>query len=182
MEMTQRKEFLAVPEPYHLAPSEYYGPQNFHWLIRGRLAGMPRPGLLLPMEKDLESLNRMGISLLVTLTKEWEPPVSTLKSFNIDSLNVPIVDMGPPTIEQACMTCAKVDEYVSSERAVVFHCHGGHGRTGTLLASQLIWYSPDSDAAIKSVKRACNKWIESEEQMEFLEEFAAYRRETANAF
>ncbi|MEE9389125.1 MAG: protein-tyrosine phosphatase family protein [Paracoccaceae bacterium] len=167
---------LASPE----APSGYYGPSNFNWLIRGRLAGMPRPGILRDIDEDLLAIQRTGIQLIVTLTEEWEPPEEKFAEYGIDSFYVPIKDMHPPTIQQACQICMKVEEYVSNDRAVAYHCHGGRGRTGTLLASQLIWYRPDSDAAIRAVKTENQNWIETESQIEFLGDFAAYRRDIAS--
>lgn len=162
----------ALPE----ASSSYYGPTGFHWLLKGRFGGMPRPGLLRPIDDDLASIKRVGVSLVVTLTEEWEPPVAKMDAVGIQSLYVPIPDMQPPTVEQANSTCTAVAEHVSDESAVVFHCHGGRGRTGTLLAALLIWYSPNSEAAINQVKTANQSWIESTAQLNFLEEFAKNRQ------
>jgi len=162
----------ALPE----ALSSYYGPAGFRWLVRGRFGGMPRPGLLRPMEDDLVSLQRVGVTLVVTLTEEWMPPVEEMDEYGVQSLYVPIPDMHPPTMEQAISTCTAVQEQISQERAVVFHCHGGRGRTGTLLAAMLIWYSPDSEEAINQVKAANQGWIESTAQLNFLGEFARNRQ------
>ena len=161
----------ALPE----ALSSYYGPAGFHWLVKGRFGGMPRPGLVRPLEDDLDALGRVGVSLVVTLTEEWAPPVEKMGALGIQSLFVPIPDMHPPSVEQANSTCAAVHEHVSKGGGAVFHCHGGRGRTGTLLAAQLIWYSPDGDAAVNQVKTTNQRWIESSAQLNFLEEYARSR-------
>ncbi len=172
---TEDAQIVTAPVALPEALSSYYGPSGFHWLLKGRFGGMPRPGLLRPIEDDLGALKRVGVSLVVTLTEEWAPPVETMDAFGIQSLYVPIPDMHPPSIKQANSTCAAVQEHVSEGGAVVFHCHGGRGRTGTLLAAMLIWYSPDGEAAIIQVKAANQSWIESTAQLNFLKEFAKSR-------
>lgn len=172
----EKGRMTAVPEANMLAPSAYYGPTNFSWLVKGRLAGMPRPGIVRPIHEDIDAIKRMGVSVVVTLTDEWEPPVDQFQDADIKCLHVPMPDMHPPTMDQALETCAFVDKCLADDRAVVFHCRAGKGRTGTLLTAQLIWYEPDSDVAIRQVKNANHKWIESQEQLDFLAEFAEFRR------
>lgn len=167
---------MELPSPCPKAQSDYFGPANFTWLVRGRFGGMPCPGIMRPAEVDLDAVARIGLSVVVTLTEEWQPPVPMMRERGIESLYVPIPDMQPPTLEQAFDTCEAVAKEVAEGKSVVFHCHGGRGRTGTLLAAMLIWYEPDSEAAIKKVKSINPYWIESDSQLEFLEEFAVEHR------
>ena len=176
--MDNSEDFRApeLPEPSLSSPAGYFGPAHFHWLVKGRLGGVPQPGVIHAIETDLEALQRLEIKLLVTLTEEWQPPVGLLARYGIESLYVPVTDMTPPTIEQADMTCQIVHDHVDRGQAVAFHCHGGRGRTGTLLAAQLIWYQPDADAAVERVKSVTTRWIETDSQLEFLAEYARHRR------
>lgn len=170
---------IELPEPFLDAPSSYNGPSGFCWLIRGRMAGVPRPGLMSPMEEDLNALRRMGVNLLVTLTEEWNPPHDTLSEHGIQSYYVPIPDMGPPTCEQADETCAYVEHALEKGRTVAFQCHGGRGRTGTLLALQLIWYGMSAAAAFENVRSTNKNWIESDSQEEFLRIYESHHGKKA---
>jgi len=178
-EMTQSNPIPPAPLPQSDfgALASYHGPNGFHWLVRGWLGGMPRPGLFQPIEKDLASLRQMGVDVLVTLTDEWQPPVDKIEAEGIKSRYVAIPDMHPPSFEQAVATCAAVAGDLAEGRRVVYHCRGGKGRAGTLLACQLIWHGETGEEAIAHVKRRNRYWVESDSQMEFLHEFARRVRE-----
>ena len=153
------------------AVASYYGPTNFTWLVRGRLAGSPCPGINQPLDTDLLALQRVGITLVVTLTEDAHPPAEKLAEFGMKSIHVPIPDMGAPTTWQAQETCRLVAEALAQGESILFHCRAGRGRTGTLLAALLIWLDPDFDAAIHRIKTTNRYWIESAEQMNFLAGF-----------
>jgi len=153
------------------APSEHLGPRNFHWLVRGRLGGTSRPGLAREIEIDLAALRRVGATVLYTLTEEWRPPVAEIGAAGLKSVHVPITDMAPPTPQVAAKACAEIERYLQQGEVVVHHCHAGRGRTGTLLACQLIWHGATAEEAFRSVRMANRHWIESAEQEAFLEAF-----------
>lgn len=163
----------SIPQECPGAPSDYFGPANFCWLIRGRFAGAPRPGLVSSIASDLKSLQRMGISVLVTLTREWEPPRDRLQAHDIDSIYCPIDDMAAPSVDAAMSVCTEVAERQAEGDATAFHCHGGRGRTGTLLAAQLIFYGTHPSDAVASLRQKNRSWIESRVQLRFLEAFGA---------
>jgi hypothetical protein len=176
MDSTWKTALAPLPPERPEVPSAYYGPTNFTWLLRGRLAGMPRPGLHHSFEADAKALNRVGVNTVVTLTEEWQPPVARFAEYGLENFYVPIPDMAPPTMEQANETCGIVASALEAGRSVAFHCRAGRGRTGTMLAAMLIWYRSDFETAIEQVKSTNRYWIESRSQMEFLDEFAASRR------
>lgn len=161
----------ALPSTDYGALSGYNGPKGFHWLIRGWLAGMSRPGMLSAMESDLQGLARMGTKVLVTLTEEWEPDVEAIEREGIISHFFPIPDMEPPTMAQAFEICTIMAEHIAAGRSIVYHCRAGRGRTGTLLAAQMIWHGKTFEEAIAYTKKRNQLWIESESQMDFLKEF-----------
>lgn len=49
--------------------SDYRGPQGFHWIIPGRLAGCAEPGVVADVGYDLSLLRQVGVTYLVTLTE-----------------------------------------------------------------------------------------------------------------
>jgi atypical dual specificity phosphatase len=155
--------------------SEYYGPRGFHWLEPGLLGGCARPGIVADTTSDLAALQRVGTRLLVSLTEEWQPDVELLGGYGIDSIYFPIPDREAPEIDRTEALCAELDARLRDGEAVVFHCRAGKGRTGTLLASQLIWNGMAAAEAVAYVRAKHRSWIETEAQIEFLEDFAAIR-------
>jgi len=154
--------------------SGYYGPRGFHWLAPGLLGGAARPGLMTEIENDLEALARVKTKLLVTLTEEWQPDAALMARYGIDSLYLPIPDQFPPTLEEAREVCAIVDERLEAGEAVVYHCRAGKGRTGTMLAAQLIWRGVGAADALVETRRMNKYWIESQEQEDWLPLFDAF--------
>ena len=156
--------------------SDYYGPSGFKWLVPGRLGGMPQPGLLRDPEHDLEALERINVTVLVTLTERPLPCEDLCAAYGIETLFLPIADMGAPPLEATEELCEVVNTRLEDGQAVAFHCRAGKGRTGTLLASQLLWYEPDPATALDYVRTVNPAWIESRAQEEFLKSFAAFRQ------
>jgi len=155
--------------------SEYYGPRGFHWLEPGLLGGCAQPGVVGDPGADLAALERVGTRVLVTLTEEWEPDAHLMRNYGIVSLYFPIPDREAADTASTEDLCEKVDGYLRDGEAVVFHCRAGKGRTGTLLASQLIWAGMSAPEAVELVRSKNRNWIESSAQMEFLTRFAAER-------
>jgi atypical dual specificity phosphatase len=154
------------------AAPEYNGPTNFKWLVPGVLGGCPRPGIFRDIALDLEALRRVGTNVLVTLTREWPPDTVAIKAAGLRSIYLPIVDLQPPTVAQALETCAQVQAEIRRGRAVVFHCHAGHGRTGTLLAAMLVYNGMSARNAVLATRGQHPKWIETDSQIDFLHTFS----------
>lgn len=160
-----------VPKEARKYKSDSFGPRNFLWLEKGVLAGTPKPGLLVDLDQDLEALKRVGVSVLVSLTEE---PIDSmaLAPYGITGIAFPVVDMGVPTIGAAMDLCKQVEELIVQGEAIAMHCKAGMGRTGTTLASQLIWQGSSALDALETVRWVEPRWVQSEEQIKFLEEFA----------
>ena len=150
----------------------WFGPRGFHWLVPGLLGGAPRPGLFRPLDLDLDALRRVGTRLLVTLTEEWQPDPAAFAAFGIDSLWLPIPDRGAPAPEAAERVCSVAMARIAAGEAVVYHCRAGRGRTGTLLALQLVHAGFGAEAAIARARRANPAWIENATQEAMVADYA----------
>jgi len=149
-----------------------FGPVGFHWLLPGLLGGVAQPGLMRDAHKDLEALQYVGTKLLVTLTREWVPDRAAIDEYGMQSLYFPIDDFAAPKIAPTIEVCKKVEAFTQRGEAVVFHCHAGKGRTGTLLATQLVWAGATAQQAITYTRKNNSLWIETPIQIKFLSEFA----------
>ncbi|VAW94286.1 hypothetical protein MNBD_GAMMA22-2204 [hydrothermal vent metagenome] len=166
-----------IPKSAQNYVSDSFGPRSFLWLKKGLLAGTPRPGIVLDEKHDLKALQRVGIKVLVSLTtKQFDPEL--LKKYGIEGLWLKIPDMAAPKLEETVSMCKQVFDRMSEGMPVAYHCKAGLGRTGTLLAAQLIWEGKTALDALEAVRRIEPRWVQSEEQVAFLESFADF---TANS-
>lgn len=122
----------------------------------------------------MDALRRVNTRLLVNLTEECDPSRHLVEAAGLESYHHRIPDMGAPSLLDAMNTCRLVDQYLSDGKVCVYHCHAGKGRTGTMLAAQIIYYGIDADAAIATARERNAKWIESQQQFDFLYLFFEY--------
>lgn len=151
--------------------SASYGPRGFLWLKRGELAGTPLPGVFHETDYDMQALQRVGVTVLVSLTKK---PVDAgmLDKYEMQSIASYIPDMGAPSFEQATNLCEQMDRAIKKGETIAVHCRAGLGRTGTLLAAYLIWEGETALTALERARSVEPRWVQSEEQAQFLESFA----------
>jgi atypical dual specificity phosphatase len=151
--------------------SDAYGPRGFLWLKKGLLAGTPKPGVVMDEAYDLKALHRVNIKVLISLTEDRFDP-DLLSQYGIEGWWMPITDMDAPSIDEAIDMCAKVSRQITQQQAVAYHCKAGLGRTGTMLAAQLIWEGCTALDALEKARKIEPRWVQSNKQLEFLEQFA----------
>jgi ABC-type multidrug transport system ATPase subunit len=151
--------------------SDALGPEGFRWLKPGRLGGCPQPGLLRDLDDELQALRRVGVTLLVSLLDQ-SLDTAALARHGLSGISFPIADMGSPAIADALSLCERIADRLGRGEVVAFHCRAGLGRTGTMLAAQLIWEGATDQQALAKVRRVEAGWVQSEEQQRFLECFA----------
>jgi atypical dual specificity phosphatase len=169
-----------LPQEARQAPSQSIGPRGFLWLKRGYLAGTPLPGVYHDIDYDMKMLNNVGVTMLVTLTTRPVDP-DALERNSIKSTWHAIKDMGAPDMELAVTICKEIETFIQQGEILAVHCRAGLGRTGTILAAYLIWEGQSALDALNTVRDVEPRWVQSDEQALFLEEFATYLRARRSA-
>ena len=144
---------------------------KFLWLKRGSLAGTPAPGILSNISDDLKALQLAGVTTIVTLT-ENKLDASKVKEFGLKNIWEPIPKMGAPSYVQAVNICKHIESLHDQGEVVAIQGHTGLGRTGTVLAAHLLWEGMKLDNALEYVRRVEPRWVQSQSQVEFLQEFS----------
>jgi len=147
-------------------------PTHFRWIVPEQLAGMGKPGLLGREEDDLAAIAAAGISMLVSLTEEPIPPI-TLRGFGIEGRHHRIQDMGVPAVSSTASLCRSMENAMKGGGRVAVHCHAGLGRTGTILASMLVWLGEEPATAIQRVRAHNRGYLQNAAQENFVHRFAA---------
>lgn len=164
-----------IPDPSTLV-SAASGPRGFAWLLPGRLAGTPWPGLIRETEDDLDALRHVGVTRLVSLTEQAFPEALAAR-FGIRCASLPIADMQAPTLTRAAALCNDIDHWLRAGEVVALHCKAGLGRTGTLLAAYWLWQGNGQRSALESIdriRRLDAAMIQAPSQTAFLSGFADF--------
>ena len=152
------------------------------WLIPDVLAGMPMPyihperrlnggGVLRAYDDELPTLHEIGVRAVVCLLNiPSDQALYEWAGFAYACL--PIPDGWPPTPIQAWDFIRFVDDQRAQAHPVAVHCEAGLGRTGTMLAAYLIAKGESAATAIERVRAVERVAVETNRQLQFLEEFA----------
>ena len=139
---------------------------NFSWVIEGKLAGLAYPY----NDEDFSLLAQNGIKVLINLTgyKDEYYKASALK-YNIEMIDVFIVDFQAPSVESADGIIASIQAALTADKQVAVHCQMGNGRTGLMLAYYFMKVDGlSADGAIKKIRELRPGAIETKIQKDFL--------------
>jgi len=140
-------------------------PDNFSWLIEGKLAGSAIPTSF----EEIKWLVDGGVKSIVTVREEsldddW------IK--NINYLHIHSNDMGVPEFEDLVKAVDFIHQRITNNEPVMVHCLAGLGRTGTILACYLIKYQKlSADDSIQKVRESRPGSIQSFPQEEIIFQF-----------
>ena len=140
-------------------------PDNFSWLIEGKLAGSAIPTSF----EEIKWLVDGGVKSIVTVREEsldddWMK--------NINYLHIHSNDMGVPEFEDLVKSVDFIHQRITNNEPVMVHCLAGLGRTGTILACYLIKYQKlSADDSIQKVRESRPGSIQSFPQEEIIFQF-----------
>ena len=139
------------------------------WIDKGILAGSHNPS-----NRELSNAGKLGITTVISLLEEKEQiPAYSDEIFKMGKLqhrySIPVRDYSAPSIGQLSEFIDLVRE---SPGAVLVHCQGGSGRTGTFGAAWLISKGFSPDGAIIAIREMNPNAVETAAQEECLWTFS----------
>jgi len=141
-------------------------PDNFSWLIEGKLAGSAIPTSI----DEIKWMEDEGVKSIVTIREE---PLNENWVDNMKYLHVLSDDMGVPSFDDLKSSVDYIHERIQNDEPVMVHCLAGLGRTGTILACYLIKYEKMSaENAIQHVREKRHGSIQSFVQEEIIFQYA----------
>lgn len=147
------------------------GPQGFRWIVPGMLAGCAMPGVVSPLDYDLDLLDRVGVTHLITLT-EQNLDQDGLHRYRLANTHLPIFDREAPSVGQMQLLLVRMHRLLEKGEVLAVHCKAGLGRTGLVLAAWLMRDGGLSAAeSIRRLRRINPDYVQSKAQEDFLVAF-----------
>lgn len=143
------------------------GPRGFAWLVPGKLAGTPLPGVVNSIDIDLQALKRCGVTVLISLT-EKDVDQAALARNGLRNVHLPVYDREPPTVAQLQMLMLKMKRLLLGGEVLAVHCLAGLGRTGTVLAAWQVFEGITAEESLRRVRVIESQYVQSELQESIL--------------
>jgi len=141
---------------------------------------MSRPGLVCDEDHDLATLRQLGVRRLVSL----EPvalPAARLAAHGLIGGHLPIHELAAPGVAVAYAAVTETEDWIRRGAPTIYHCKGGLGRTGALLAAHLIVRGMAPLHALEELRSIHPRYVQSIAQERFLDQLAAWLRSAAPA-
>src|SRR5207247_5399415 len=100
---------------------------------------------------DLKDIKKAGFAVVVSF--ECDAIASDeISAAGLEHVKICVEDFQPPTLEQLREFNELCDRKIAEGKKVLTHCWAGRGRTGTFLASRLIWRGMKTRDAITEAR------------------------------
>lgn len=147
---------------------------NFSWILEGYLAGAMGPtsrrDLIFFQQQDIRAVLRM------------ESNTISAEIWNLYDMFEPVPDFTAPSLEQIDRMARWIEDQIENwERPVVVTCHAGIGRTGTVLASYLVYMGYEPQTAIDAIRELRPGSIQTPQQEQAVFDYAEHRKNTGGA-
>jgi protein-tyrosine phosphatase len=142
-------------------------------------ASDPRPR---DVDLDLDRITKqLHGQVLVPLIEDFEfakleipdlIPKAKARGMHVEHFPIPDMNV-PPSMEKTRALAKKIVGWLGEGKNVIIHCRGGWGRTGTIAGCVLAEQGVPADQAIKQVRMARKKTIQTTGQEQFIAKYAA---------
>ncbi len=126
----------------------------------------------MPSEEQIKDLSMIFRAVMI-LVEDWELDydLELWAEFCAKVKHLPIPDFGTPSLDELHEVVKWITSEIEDGKAVLVHCLGGMGRSGTVAAAYLISNGFGVDDAIKHVRARVSGAIVTREQEELLRIF-----------
>lgn len=121
---------------------------------------------------------RAGLDLNVWLADTYCPEDLFFRNITAPPVEGPeeiflsVRDRHVPTVENMKLLLEYIRAKLAAGKAVSVSCHGGHGRTGTIISIVYGSYHPEDGDPAQTVRSVlCNRMVETTEQEQFIYDF-----------